>query len=393
MDHDQMTLHDILLKVIEDANDTDDLEHEIGRMADEHGLDTYSELLAILANIQVKPFEAAALWKSVCQHLHDLSEKLGRKVNITVALLDYLLSNSESDYINRPKVIDILDYERVAQSAIRDGLTGVFNAGYIREQVSWELTKDLRYRRGGTIILFDLNKFKQCNDEYGHLAGDAVLREFALILKAHTRQSDAVGRYGGDEFLVLMPATLLEGALVVANRIRQAFEDTVVHVPTAPPEGIRITTTGGIAEYKGDIDQPEVLIEAADKALYLGKREGANRVYIEFMVSEDPVHVPREDILDITILDTPEETVRPVGKRLFVLHSENQMQAGQLIQCTLESDEESELSPISGLITEVNPQEGGGFEIVFQPIEQASLDWLAINNYILKLERGRQVDR
>jgi diguanylate cyclase (GGDEF)-like protein len=320
-----------------------------------------------------------------------LSKKLNRPVNITVAMLDYLLMSDDGEYISRPKVIDILDYERVARSAIRDGLTGVFNAGYIREQVSWELTKDLRYRRGGTVILFDLNKFKQCNDEYGHLAGDAVLRESALILKEYTRQSDAVGRYGGDEFLVLMPGSRLEGALIVADRIRQAFEETVVHVPTAPPEGIQITTTGGISEYKGDIEQAEILIEAADQALYMGKREGANRVYVEFMVKDEPVIIATEDLTQIETRDTGEESVRTIGKRLFTYISKNQMKPGHLLSCKLTLKDEDEQVTISGLITESTSQTAGGYEIVFQPVEQGPRDWMLINRYLLEYERTMQI--
>ena len=306
-------------------------------------------------------------------------------------MLDYLLMSDDGEYISRPKVIDILDYERVAISAIRDGLTGVFNAGYIREQVSWELTKDLRYRRGGTVILFDLNKFKQCNDEYGHLAGDAVLRESALILKEYTRQSDAVGRYGGDEFLVLMPGPRLEGALIVADRIRQAFEETVVHVPTAPPEGIQITTTGGISEYKGDIEQAEILIEAADQALYMGKREGANRVYVEFMVKDEPVIIATEDLTQIETRDTGEESVRTIGKRLFTYISKNQMKPGHLLSCKLTLKDEDEQVTISGLITESTSQTAGGYEIVFQPVEQGPRDWMLINRYLLEYERTMQI--
>jgi diguanylate cyclase (GGDEF)-like protein len=385
-----MTLHEILLGMIEDKKDIADLENEVRRLEDQHGVETYAELLYILANIKIGPLQAPALWKSACQHLHTLSQSLGRPVNITVALLDYLLINEEGEYINRAKVIDVLDYERMAQSAIRDGFTRVFNAGYIREQVSWELTKDQRYRRGGTVILFDLNKFKQCNDEYGHMAGDAVLREFALVLKEYTRQADVVGRYGGDEFLVLMPMTHHEGALIVADRIRHAFEKTVVHVPSGPPEGIRITTTGGIAEYMGEIGEAEVLIEAADQALYLAKREGANRVYHEYMVKTDPVLIPHDDMVDMRVLDTVEEPVKTIGKRPFKFIATDHMDSGRLLRCELTLNDEDQNLTLSGLITEANPQNDGGFEIVFHPVEQESGDWLAINQYILKFERTHQ---
>jgi len=103
---------------------------------------------------------------------------------------------------------------------------------------------------------------------------------------------------------VLMPTTHHEGALIVADRIRHAFEKAVVHVPSGPPEGIRITTTGGIAEYMREIGEAEVLIEAADQALYLAKREGANRVYHEYMVKTDPVLIPH-DVWSICAYWTP----------------------------------------------------------------------------------------
>jgi diguanylate cyclase (GGDEF)-like protein len=393
MDHDHMVLHEDLLHVIEEKTDTESLADAISELAEKYGLDTYAELLAILANIQVQPFEAAALWKAIWQHMGALSGQLRRPVNITVALLDYLLLHTTGEYINQAKIIDVLDYEKLAHSAIRDGLTGVYNTGYIREQVNWELLKDRRFRRGGTIILFDLNKFKQCNDEYGHLAGDAVLREFAVLLKAHTRRSDVVGRYGGDEFLVLMPSTMLEGAFVVADRIRRAFEKTVVHVPSAPPDGICITATGGIAEYRGDVDSAETLIEAADQALYLGKREGANRVYCEYMVKTDTVILDRRRVQGLVSVAFPEgRAVKTIGNRRFQVASSAPMRPGGGLQCRLPLPDSPETFLCTGLITETAERTDGTWDVTFQAVEQEALDWISVNRIVIQYEREQQAD-
>ena len=388
MDHDKMTLHEELLYIIEEQADSESFAAAIDKLKDQYGDETYAELIMILASIRIQASEAITLWHAAWQHMESLSAHLGRPVNISVALLDYLLHGKEG-YIHRAKVIDVRDYERVAQSAIRDGLTGLFNPGYIREQVAWELSKDRRYHKGGTIILFDLNKFKECNDEYGHLAGDAVLRSFATCLMEYTRRSDAVGRYGGDEFLVLMPATPMEGAFIVADRIRQGFEGSAVHVPTAPAEGIRVTTTGGIAEYiGGNRTTSEELIAAADQALYLGKREGANRIYTEWMVEDDPISVDPDLIKSVTPAGYTEEVaLDTIGNCHFKIETSMQMAQGQLITCDLTIPGTGESFTCRGRITGAAASQDGRSEVVFQAVAQDKLDWLPVNQFVLQYKR------
>lgn len=389
MDHDSMDVHAEILRIIDEQVSPDGFYGAIESIAAEQGEQTYAELMAILASINVDPAEGHTMWKGAWAHRKELSDKLGRPVNISVALLDYVLSSNEK-YIHRAKVIDIWDYERVAQSAIRDGLTGVFNPGYIREQVSWELEKDLRYKKGGTIVLFDLNKFKQCNDEYGHLAGDAVLREFATILKNHTRRTDAVGRYGGDEFLVLMPATPMEGAFVVADRIRRNLQETAVRVPSAPPEGIRITTTGGIAQYgEGTHNTLEELVDAADQALYLGKRDGANRVYTEWIVSDKSIALTEEMIEDVkSIGGQHQEPTEALGNRTltFVPHDRS-LKEGDVFSCTLKLPDRIDSFPCYGQVTQSIDVDAVSEEIHFKPVQIDIGDWSSINRFIILFER------
>jgi diguanylate cyclase (GGDEF)-like protein len=395
MDHDSMDVHAEILRIIDEQVSPDGFFNAIESIAAEHGEQTYSELMAILASINVEPAEGHAMWIGAWEHRKALSDTLGRPVNISVALLDYVLSSNDK-YIHRAKVIDIWDYERVAQSAIRDGLTGLFNPGYIREQVSWELEKDLRYKKGGTIVIFDLNKFKQCNDEYGHLAGDAVLREFATILKDHTRRTDAVGRYGGDEFLVLMPATPMEGAFVVADRIRRNLEETAVRVPSAPPEGIRITTTGGIAQYgTGTRNTLEELVDAADKALYLGKRDGANRVYTEWTVSDKTIALSEGMIEEVTVMASDskhQEPIETIGNRTLTFVSRvGSLTEGDVFSCTLKLPDRIDIFPCYGQVTQSIDVDGVSEDVHFRPIQTDMGDWSSINRFIILFERMNAV--
>lgn len=381
MDHEALTLHQALLQLLETQQDKEALPDAVGQLAEQYGLETYAEFIFIMASIKLQPFEALALWESSWQHKKTLSARLDRPVDIVVALLDYVMTRET--YLTHPKVIDVMEFERVAQSAIRDGLTGIYNPGYIREQIEWEILKDRRYKRGGTIIIFDLNKFKQCNDDYGHLAGDAVLREFATLLKRHTRQSDAVGRYGGDEFLILMPATDVAGAFIVADRIRKAFEETTVRVPTGPPEGIRVTATGGIARYRGESGlNSKDLIEAADRALYQGKRDGANRVYVESLARDSVLEISEDLVTSVSpVEDAWPNPPRTIGRRSFQIHTALDVKPDQIIACRMTLPVSQKTVTCRGKVVEA-----ADGRVVFHPVEVQPLDWKTINQIVIQNE-------
>ena len=131
-------------------------------------------------------------------------------------------------------------------------------------------------RYGGTfsIIFFDLDGFKQINDEYGHLAGDAVLKEVAGVVQNANRNADIFARYGGEEFIILTPSTGIVGATVHAERLRIDIENHRFS------EINRLTCSFGIAEYKPDADDVPSLFKRADTALYNAKSLGRNRVEI-----------------------------------------------------------------------------------------------------------------
>ncbi|BEP29588.1 response regulator [Helicovermis profundi] len=161
--------------------------------------------------------------------------------------------------------------EILAKMANTDGLTDIYNHKYAVDFLIKEKERTIRYNSKLSIIMMDIDNFKKVNDMYGHLTGDDVLYNIAQIIKEHIRKIDLVGRYGGEEFIVVLPETDKESAFIVADKLRKAIEafnfDGINH---------KVTISGGIAEYK--VENNNNLISDADENLYKAKNEGKNRI-------------------------------------------------------------------------------------------------------------------
>jgi diguanylate cyclase (GGDEF)-like protein len=169
-------------------------------------------------------------------------------------------------------------YQRTKELSARDDLTGLFNRRYFFEQLEKEIQRARRYRRVFSLLMMDLDDFKRYNDTHGHLRGDEVLREVARLLLGTTRRADVVARFGGEEFVVLLPEIDDQGAEVVAEKIRSAVELYPFAGRSTQPGGA-MTVTVGLATYPEDSDEGMGLLDAADRALYAGKLAGGNRVH------------------------------------------------------------------------------------------------------------------
>lgn len=167
-------------------------------------------------------------------------------------------------------------YQRTKELSTRDDLTGLFNRRHFFDNLEKEVQRARRYRRVFSLILLDLDDFKGYNDTYGHLKGDEALKEIGRLLLASTRRADIVARFGGEEFVVLLPEINTQGALVVAEKIRTAVEQYPFAGRTTQPGG-RMTVTLGLATYPTDSEDGLELVDLADRALYLGKQQGGNR--------------------------------------------------------------------------------------------------------------------
>ncbi len=171
-------------------------------------------------------------------------------------------------------------YAKVKKLAITDSLTGIYNHGFLCESLYREYSRTERFKLPLVILMMDIDHFKRINDTYGHLQGDDILRKVSLILKSNIRTYDILGRYGGEEFMVIMPEASLEDGMCLAERIRTAIEqyefDGVLESIKGP---IGCTISIGVASYPApNIKKMEDLINKADNLLYRAKVEGRNRV-------------------------------------------------------------------------------------------------------------------
>jgi len=160
--------------------------------------------------------------------------------------------------------------------AVKDGLTGTYNHRYFYEKLKDEITRWKRYKRKFTLVIIDLDFFKNVNDTYGHMVGDTVLRETANFLKAQLRSVDVVARYGGEEFALILPETDLKDAHLVLRRIFERMKSWKIKHPSTD-DFIRITFSAGLATCPDDGNDEKALVSHADKALYYAKESGRNQ--------------------------------------------------------------------------------------------------------------------
>lgn len=171
--------------------------------------------------------------------------------------------------------VDVTVIERQKQFfhnlAIKDPLTEIFNRHKFNEEIVRETERSRRYGVEYSVIMFDIDKFKDVNDKYGHQVGDTVLKELAELVSANIRTTDIFSRYGGEEFIIITPEVNAEGALKLAEKLRVAIEEhPFTHVG-------RITCSFGVADHSKEMSTHE-LIHKADEAMYRAKAEGRNRV-------------------------------------------------------------------------------------------------------------------
>ena len=180
----------------------------------------------------------------------------------------------------RLKEVEMLRQEhslskQLEKFAFVDDLTGVFNRRKIMELFDQEFGRTSRYGGNLTVMMLDIDYFKHVNDKYGHDAGDCVLVEFARRVKDQIRETDFMGRFGGEEFLVLMPETESSGAVVLAERIKKVLDEVPVNIGSTR---IKVTASMGVSQVRSDDETKEICLKRADESLYMAKKAGRDTI-------------------------------------------------------------------------------------------------------------------
>ena len=168
-------------------------------------------------------------------------------------------------------------YEKKSQEAILDGLTRLYNYRYFMQELERESNRANRYKQAFSLFMLDIDKFKNYNDTYGHLAGDRILQTISELIIKNIRNTDTVARYGGEEFVVILPGLKRKEALALAEKLRNIVAEYTFYNEEIK-QNCHITISIGVACFPEDNENPSELIKSADKALYHAKQTGRNKV-------------------------------------------------------------------------------------------------------------------
>ncbi|MBM7556519.1 GGDEF domain-containing protein [Halanaerobacter jeridensis] len=226
-------------------------------------------------NLQ-KVFKAAKNKNSqkVEQYINNLPQQ--KKINGRCIDLKYKIIHNKSEVKVMVIMTDVTEKQEIKEKAIRDGLTNLYNHSYFKEILARKIEDINKFEGSLSLLMLDIDDFKLFNDNYGHQAGDEILKLLAQILENNTRKTDIVARYGGEEFTIILPGANLERAVMKAEKICNKVRDKKIEYQN---KKLNITISIGVTTYNSEAnDSKTKLINRADMALYQAKEEGKNRI-------------------------------------------------------------------------------------------------------------------
>ncbi len=252
------------------------LDAEFDRLQKTGAMHGAQVLALLLADLSVAEESAAATFKCVLQHQRRLTQALKRDVGFKTAAMDYLENIERALKLQDDERVP--SYNQLTQLAYTDQLTGLANYRFFTERLKDEVKRCERYGHLLSLLMADLDFFKNFNDRYGHPAGNKALQQVARTLFAEVRDTDLVARYGGEEFALILPHTTKAEAAGLAERIRGRVENGRMQLEGRTAD--KLTVCVGVATLPRDARGEEALLAAADQALYEAKQKGRNRVCV-----------------------------------------------------------------------------------------------------------------
>ncbi|SHO51676.1 diguanylate cyclase [Desulfopila aestuarii] len=255
------------------AKNDEDFIDQLNMLIKDHGDVVCPIIFTTLTSIDLPPKVAKKYWFDVQNHRLQMIQQLGRNITLTTAIADYL--QSFTNHLHKSYVVDAGAFERAVSGTILDNLTGLYNRPYFDETYEQQIALARRYTNDLSILFLDIDDFKDINDNFGHLAGDYALQRVAEVIRNNKRESDIAVRYGGEEFVLLMPNTACVDAAILAERIRCKIEELSI---TINDNTFQLTISGGLASYPLNSLNAKDLLFMADSAVYLAKGSGKNTI-------------------------------------------------------------------------------------------------------------------
>jgi diguanylate cyclase (GGDEF)-like protein len=214
-----------------------------------------------IAHVDLTETQGLDLWEQALARKHELSESTGKRVALQAALVDVLAS---ANLLRLPILMEYEELRKLQINAATDPLTGLYNRRFFDDYFEKELNRSSRYSHRLALVVFDLHRFKDVNDRYGHPQGDVLLQMAAATLRKSLRTSDYAFRIGGDEFALLLPQTDTEQTAALSRRLRAAYASSIEPLQL----GLPLALDYGLAVYPDDGELEEVLMRVADERLY-----------------------------------------------------------------------------------------------------------------------------
>jgi diguanylate cyclase (GGDEF)-like protein len=352
---------------------------ELEDLARDEGRAVYTELLYMLSHIRFEEEVAERHWKEVIRHRAAMAEALGSDVDLAVALVSYFVQVNRQ--LQNPKLIELKVFEETQASAYRDELTGLHNFRFFQDYLNWEVNRCERHGGSFSIAMGDIDNFKDYNDRLGHNQGNLTLTAVAGAMVEAGREEDVVARFGGEEFVLIMPETSKAAAALAADRVREAVGNLQL---SADDPLHRVTISFGIANYPVDAGSPDDLIRCADRAMYIAKARGKDQVQLyganrrahrrvttnlkgEYRIFE-------EDSQAFSTFDLSERSLR--------VNVDREVAEGALVEFTLLLPEHGQKISAFGRVIRTEELEGGGHMLVITILDIGTREHLALKQYL-----------
>ena len=353
----------------------------LSTIADKHGPAAYAELLFMLTHLRFVPMEARMHWEAITRHREMMGSRLGAPVDLRVGLISYFIEVNRQ--LENPKVIEMQLFHRTQNSATVDELTGLRNFRYFRDYLERELVRADRFCEPLSLIMIDVDYFKQYNDSHGHQAGNDALAALARTIEAGLRKVDLPARYGGEEFAVVLPSTPKLGGHQVAERIRAA-------VDAQSNDGLTISL--GVATFPVDGGEPRQLVRSADRALYLAKSNGRNQVQLYNSCRRSHRRIPASlnGTLCCIATDVQSMTTINISEGGLLIFVDRNLPVGSLIELELQLQSPQRKISTTGRVVRVEHTDGEGYEAAVRVVEIERQDRIALHTYLEELRPKRK---